>query len=76
MTRQEIETQVNTFLHKKLMIEESLIYPNSRLKEDMGINSLDYIDIVVNVEKVFGYKITDPSELSPVKTLAQFYDFI
>ena len=42
----------------------------------MGIDSLDYVDIVVLVEKNFGFKITNPSEMTSVKTLAQFYDYI
>lgn len=76
MTRSEIEEKVNAFLVEDLEIEEENIYPESRLKEDMGIDSLDYVDIVVIVEKNFGYKITNPSEMTAVKTLSQFYDYI
>ena len=39
-------------------------------------DALDYVDIVVIVEKNFGFKITNPSEMSAVKTLTQFYDYI
>jgi len=52
-----------------------MIFPDSRLKEDMGIDSLDYVDIVVIVEKYFGFKIK-PQEMTNVKTLIQFYDYI
>ena len=76
MTRSEIEEKVNAFLVDDLEIEEENIYPESRLKEDMGIDSLDYVDIVVIVEKNFGYKITNPSEMTTIKTLSQFYDYI
>ena len=76
MTRSEIEEKVNAFVVDDLEIEEENIYPESRLKEDMGIDSLDYVDIVVIVEKNFGYKITNPSEMTTIKTLSQFYDYI
>jgi len=76
MTRKEIEEKVNAFLVNDLEIEKENIYPESRMKEDMGIDSLDYVDIVVIVEKDFGYKITNPSEMTAVKTLSQFYDYI
>ncbi|MBO4660140.1 MAG: acyl carrier protein [Prevotella sp.] len=76
MTRTEIEEKVKAFLVDDLEIEEENIYPESRLKEDMGIDSLDYVDIVVIVEKNFGFKITNPSEMTAVKTLTQFYDYI
>lgn len=76
MERKEIEEKVKAFLIDDLEIEEENIYPESRLKEDMGIDSLDYVDIVVIVEKNFGFKITNPSEMTAVKTLTQFYDYI
>ena len=41
----------------------------------MGIDSLDYVDIVVIVEKNFGFRIK-AEEMAPVKTLTQFYDYI
>lgn len=76
MARKEIEEKVNVFLVEDLEIEEENIFPESRMKEDMGIDSLDYVDIVVLVEKNFGFKITNPSEMTSVKTLEQFYDYI
>ncbi len=75
MTRTEIEGRVKAFLIDDLEIEEDKIFPESLLKEDMGIDSLDYVDIVVIVEKNFGFKIK-PQEMTNVKTLAQFYDYI
>ena len=75
MTRTEIEGRVKAFLIDDLEIEEDKIFPESLLKEDMGIDSVDYVDIVVIVEKNFGFKIK-PQEMTNVKTLAQFYDYI
>ena len=75
MTRTEIEGRVKAFLIDDLEIEDDKIFHESLLKEDMGIDSLDYVDIVVIVEKNFGFKIK-PQEMTNVKTLAQFYDYI
>jgi acyl carrier protein len=75
MTRTEIEEKVQAFLIDDLEIEEENIFPDAKLKEDMGIDSLDYVDIVVIVEKNFGFKI-NPQEMTTVKTLSQFYDYI
>lgn len=75
MTRQEIEEKVREFLIDELEIEEESIRPEARLKEDMEIDSLDYVDIVVIVEKTFGFKIK-PEEMADVKTLEQFCDYI
>ena len=75
MTRTEIEEKVKAFLIDDLEIEEENIFPEAKLKEDMGIDSLDYVDIVVIVEKNFGFRI-QAQEMANVKTLSQFYDYI
>jgi acyl carrier protein len=75
MTRVEIEEKVKNFLIEDLEIDEENIFPEAKLKEDMGIDSLDYVDIVVIVDKNFGFKIK-PQEMTDVKTLSQFYDYI
>ena len=47
----------------------------TKKKDDLGIDSLDFVDIVVIVEKNFGFKIK-PEEMQGVVTLSQFYDYI
>lgn len=75
MSRQEIEEKVRTFLIEDLEIEEEKIAPEARLKEDMGVDSLDFVDIVVIVEKNFGFKIK-PEEMAGIITMSQFCDYI
>lgn len=75
MTRTEIEEKVRAFLVDDLEIEEEKISNDAMLKDDMGIDSLDFVDIVVIVEKNFGFKIK-PEEMVDVKTLGQFCDYI
>ena len=75
MERKEIEEKVRAFLIDDLEIDEEKIFDDAKLKDDMGIDSLDFVDIVVIVEKNFGFKIK-PEEMTTVKTLSQFYDYI
>ena len=75
MTRQEIENAVNEFLIEDLEIEADAISPDAKLKDDMGIDSLDFVDIVVIVEKKFGFKIK-PEEMVNVVTYSDFCDYI
>ncbi len=67
--------KVRNFLVEDLEIEEEKIADEARLKEDMGVDSLDFVDIVVIVEKNFGFKIK-PEEMQDVQTLRQFIDYI
>lgn len=75
MERKEIEEKVRTFLIEDLEIDEEKIANDALLKDDMGIDSLDFVDIVVIVEKNFGFKIK-PEEMQGVKTLNDFCDYI
>jgi len=75
MERKEIEEKVRKFLIEDLEIEEDKIFDNAKLKDDMGIDSLDYVDIVVIVDKNFGFKIK-PEEMTGVMTMKQFCDYI
>lgn len=75
MTRQEIDEKIRNFLIEDLEIDGERINPEARLKEDIGIDSLDFVDIVVIVEKTFGFKIK-VEEMVKVKTYEQFCDYI
>ena len=75
MKRAEIEEKVKAFLIEDLEIEEDKIFDDAHLKNDRGIDSLDFVDIVVIVERNFGFKIK-PEEMAGVTTLRQFNDYI
>ena len=75
MERKEIEAKVNAFLIEEMEIEAGDICDDAKLKEGLGLDSLDFVDIVVIVEKTFGFKIK-PEEMSNVLTVKEFYDYI
>lgn len=75
MTRKEIVEIINRFLIEDIEVEEDMIKDNASLRNDLGIDSLDFVDIVVIVERNFGFKIK-PEEMANVTTLSQFYDYI
>ena len=75
MEKQEIEEKVRAFFIDDLEIEEEKIFPDSRLKEDMGIDSLDYVDIVAAVLSTFGVRL-NLENMKEVKTLSQFIYYL
>ena len=75
MERKEIEEKVRNFLIEDLEIDEDKIAPEAKLKDDLGIDSLDFVDIVVIVEKNFCFTIK-PEEMQGVTTLSQFCDYL
>ena len=75
MNNEEIIKIVDDFLIDEFEIEEELIKPEAMLKADLGIESLDFVDIVVIIEKEFGFKVKG-EEMVDVKCLKDLYDYI
>ncbi len=75
MTKEEIIKTTNEFLVEEIEVEQDNIAEDSRLKDDLGIDSLDFVDIAVIVERKFGFKIK-AEEMMSVQTLGEFYNYI
>lgn len=70
-----IEERINAFLVDEMEIDPAKIRPEARLKEDMGIDSLEVVDTVVFVENEFGFKMKS-EQFKDIKTYGQFVDYI
>ena len=71
----EIKEKITNFLVDEMEIDPAKIVSEARLKEDMGIDSLEVVDIVVLVEQEFGFKMR-PEDFKDLKTFEQFCGFI
>ena len=75
MDIKEIQEKVNTFLVEELEIDEEKIQDDARLKEDLGIDSLEVVDVIVLVDQEFGFKMR-PEQFKDLKTYGEFCRFI
>ena len=68
MTKEEIVKQVKDIIVDKLGVEESEVTETASFTNDMGADSLDTVELLMEFEKVFGIKIPDeePSGSDPV----------
>ncbi len=75
MQKEEIIAKINRLLVDEIEIDEELIHPEASLKNDLGIDSLDFVDLFVIIEKNFGFKMK-AEEMSDVKQLGDFYHYV
>jgi acyl carrier protein len=75
MQNEEIVRKINQLLIDEIEIDESQINPAADLKKDLGIDSLDFVDLFVIVENNFGFKMK-AEEMADVKSLQDFYNYI
>ena len=68
MSRDEIFRQVQEVLVDALGVDDDEVTPGATLMQDLGAESIDFLDIVFRLEKMFGIKIPR-EELFPAENL-------
>ncbi len=72
---ENIIEKINTFFVDEFEVEEEVITPDANLKETLDLDSLDYVDLVVEIESQFGFKVS-PEDFTEIHTFQHFYDYI
>ena len=73
MTREELINKVNEVLSEEFEADVADMQPDASLMGVLDLDSLDIVDVVVLVEKNFGY-VMKKEDFASVKTFADFYD--
>ena len=73
MTEEEIVKQVKAIIVDKLGVEESEVTASANFTNDLGADSLDTVELLMEFERVFGIKIPD-EETSTIATVKDAID--
>src|SRR5436309_15876874 len=57
MPREDIYTKVQAVLVDALGVDEEEVKPDAVIRDDLGAESIDFLDIMFRLEKTFGIKI-------------------
>ena len=68
----EIIQQVNQLMHTGFEIPTEKLVPTATLAGDLGLDSLDAVDMLVYIEERLGVKV-EGERLATVKTLSDVY---
>ena len=75
MSRDDVVIKVNDFLVDEFELECDQLIPGALMKEDLDIESLDFVDIAVIIERDLGLKVTS-EQMIKIKKLEDLYNFI
>ena len=75
MTNTEILEKIHEFLTEEFEVDAAKLIPEANLKETLGLDSLDYIDLVVVNENNFGFKVK-PEDFTNIITFQDFCDYV
>ena len=75
MTRDEVLELIRAHLSAELEVEASTIDADTRFKEDLEADSLDLVELVMELEDRYGIRIPD-EEAAKILTVGQAADFV
>ena len=75
MEREKIVTIANDFLINEFEVDADDISNDAHFKKTLGLDSLDYIDLVVVIESNFGVKLGE-TDFKDIITFDDFYSTI
>ena len=67
--------QVKAIICKELKLDPSKVLEDSNLKDDLGADSLDAVEIIMDIEDEFNIQIDD-SEAENIKTVGDIVKYI
>lgn len=67
--------KLTTIIADTLSVDEADIKATTSLKEDLDADSLDFVELVMNIEDEFGVKI-DEEETAKIKTVQDIIDYL
>lgn len=75
MNKQELFNHLTAILHETFDIDTTIIKPESRLYEDLDIDSIDAVDLIVKLKPIVGKRL-QPDAFKSVRTLQDVVDAV
>ncbi len=75
MKREDIERKVNEVLNEQLFVDVEELKSGSSLEDDLNADSLDAVEIIIELEKEFGIRIED-EDADKCKTVGDVYELV
>ena len=76
MTREDIVTLTNKVFEESFEIEPQRLTPQAKIFEELGLDSLDTVDLVVALQKQFKVRIREDERVRSIRTLEDVHNFI
>jgi acyl carrier protein len=76
MTEKEVIDITNKVFEESFETEKERLQPDAHIFRDLGLDSLDIVDLVAALQKSFGVNIRNEERIRNIRTLQDIYDFI
>jgi acyl carrier protein len=76
MSDEELCRKVIEVLAEEFELDPAEMVPEATLYDDLGLDSLDAVDMVVVLEKTFKMKLTDEEALRSIRSIDDLLQFL
>ena len=75
LDREEILTKIQEITADRLGVDESDVTPDASFREDLEADSLDLVELIMELEEQFGMEIPD-EEAEKITTVEEAVDYV
>ncbi len=75
MNREEILSKIQELTADRLGVDESDVTPDASFREDLEADSLDLVELIMELEEQFGMEIPD-EEAEKITTVEEAVDYV
>lgn len=76
MDKLAIIAKINNALSEEFELDSEQMVPEASIRDDLGLDSLDIVDMVIVLEKAFNFKLKNKEALVRIRTLGDIHDYI
>lgn len=76
MTDTEVIELINRSIVEEFELDPGVLKPDARLVEDLGFDSLDFVDVAVVLQQSFGVTLRDEPRVREIRTLGDLHRLV
>ncbi len=76
MDKQQVNSRIATLFETEFEILPDRLLPEAHLFQDLGLDSIDIVEMIGALQKEFGIQLRDSEEARAMRTLGNLQDFV